>query len=52
MERLIITEKDGEMILSKETLPEVTWKEDLQKHLKDMGHEGELRFVADKDAKT
>ncbi len=49
MERIVVTEKDGKMVISKETLPELTWREDLQKHLTDMGLEGDLTFVADKE---
>ena len=50
MERVIITEKDGEFVFSKEVLPVATWRDDLEKHLHDMGNEGELRFVGeDKD---
>jgi len=48
MERVIVTEVDGEITLTKEELPVVTWKPDLEKYLHDMGNMGELTFVGEK----
>ena len=50
MERVAITEKDGELSITTEPVPELNWRADLEKWLNDNGHDGApLTFASDSD---